>query len=556
MAGFDLCEALIDAGSHGVDHPSPPAGSTPAGREAQAAQRSAGGRSSSKSSSMDARSGMSTASSIRGHPQVLIARVHGVGIVRPRRGLLRGDDRRRGLVGLLDDGREVVGGREQPRLHGLQLIQQRLTARAEPRERAFGLHPRLLQELQALGAGLLGPGLGVHADALGLRTGLGQDARRLGLGLGDEALRLLVSGAEESREALAEHLVRVGPRRRRCVLTPGLHDLRRGGSDHILRRAQLVLERLHAVRDGQEEAANLFGVVAAPDRGELAAADLICDWAGAEDRGQAWGTASRIDGLRPSSGGEGPMQRPRGIGLGDRVRGRGRPCPPRSAAGAVSASQRRTSPNDAIATSICAASGSSVVIFWSQMPGAISAAHERRVREAGAQAQGLVRDAGDDGDGHQSRSDPPPDPRCADEREHQDGHDHHDDEEVRPAADVLLRERIDVRRIERFIVLVRGDGLVLRAVILEHAAHLLEAPDEPEVPHQQPHAEHAFEHEDPSAVAVVMSRPHEQRRRTQDEDGHEEHQGHGRARCPPAWRRADRPPPATGSRPPSWRGSR
>ena len=65
--------------------------------------------------------------------------------------------------------------------------------------------------------------------------------------------------------------------------------------------------------------------------------------------------------------------------------------------------------------------------------------------------------------------------------EHEDGHDHHQEQEAGAAAGMEAGELLGVLRRERLARLVTGDRLVLGAVVLEHALEVAHARDQPEV---------------------------------------------------------------------------
>jgi len=87
---------------------------------------------------------------------------------------------------------------------------------------------------------------------------------------------------------------------------------------------------------------------------------------------------------------------------------------------------------------------------------------------------------------------------------------------------VLLGEPVDLVRLERDVVLVGGDRLVLGSVVLEHAVDILRAADQPQVANEERHPEHALEHEDGHPSARPVLEPGEQGGRPQDEDPDEQ----------------------------------
>src|SRR5918996_1558330 len=131
--------------------------------------------------------------------------------------------------------------------------------------------------------------------------------------------------------------------------------------------------------------------------------------------------------------------------------------------------------------------------------------HHRARLVPGSQAQRLEGQAGDDGDRQDPRSDPPGQAGRTEEREHEDRQDHHDQQEVRPAPHVERGVAIHGSGIEWRVVLVRGDRLVLGAVVLEHAPDLLHPSDQRQVAQEQEHPEDALGHvqEDPRADLVA-----------------------------------------------------
>ena len=186
----------------------------------------------------------------------------------------------------------------------------------------------------------------------------------------------------------------------------------------------------HLLGDLGQVVANLVGVVAASHGSELPPADLLRAGQNRQiEVGGQWGPPPGWSGTSFIFGGSPD----RCNDLGDECRVGSEPQPDVSTA---SASRRRTSSNEAIATSIWPRSGCWVVIRCSQSPGAISTRITSGVGIPGAQAERLVGDPGDQRDRDDPRADPPPDPRRAEQREHEDRDDHHDDQEVRAAANV------------------------------------------------------------------------------------------------------------------------
>ena len=144
----------------------------------------------------------------------------------------------------------------------------------------------------------------------------------------------------------------------------------------------------------------------------------------------------------------------------------------------------------------------------------------------GTQAQHLVRESGDDRDGDDPEHDPPEETARAECRVHQDGQDHHDQEEVRPAPHVKRGVLVDRCRIERVAMFVCGDGLVLSSVVLEDSPDLLHPPDEREVGQEQAHPDHALEDVPQEARRHRMAERPEPDERADHEDAGEEDERH------------------------------
>src|SRR5258706_7679197 len=109
----------------------------------------------------------------------------------------------------------------------------------------------------------------------------------------------------------------------------------------------------------------------------------------------------------------------------------------------------------------------------------------------------------------------------ADEREHDDAHDHDQEQERGAAARMEAREGLDALGLERDPRLEGVDRLVLGAVVAEHAAHLLPLADERQVEHERREAEQAVDQ--PEADAALEAEPDREARREHDE--HEDAQG-------------------------------
>ena len=287
--------------------------------------------------------------------------------------------------------------------------------------------------------------LRVGPDPVGLGRGPPariRDASRLGLV--DEPDRLLVGGGDQAGDALAR------ARSYGSVFGAGGGRGRRRAQGRPSRRLSRASRRSRSsvstcVGDRAQVVADLIGVVAASYGRELTASDLL----GARQERQievgrgSWGSLPRsLEVPRHLPVPPARMQRPSGDGRAARSSGRRR-------AGRLRRlrSRRSTSSNDAIATSIWSASGCWVVIFCSQMPGRHQRPHHAASRGTARRAAAprrrcpaisgiaTIRDA----IRHQK-------PGVPEQREHEDRDDHHDDQEVRAAADVLLRVPVDARR--------------------------------------------------------------------------------------------------------------
>ena len=104
----------------------------------------------------------------------------------------------------------------------------------------------------------------------------------------------------------------------------------------------------------------------------------------------------------------------------------------------------------------------------------------------------LVGEPGDEREEQDPGGDHPQQRGVADERVDEDRHDHDRQQEVRAAADVLGRVLLRRLRGELGAALVRGDRLVLRAVVLEHALDVGQERDEDEVAEEDREADRAL----------------------------------------------------------------
>ena len=191
--------------------------------------------------------------------------IHGIGPARHRSRVLAP------VGGRLDDDLEVLGHRQQSRLHLLQLTDEEVATSPEPREDAIGFVPRALHHLVAFLAILLRAALRVGADTVGLGLGFDHHAVGFGLGFVDDATGLAVRRGEQPCEPLGDAIVGVA---RGCGRggDGGLRGLRLQLAAGFL---QVLLERLDLDRDRFEIVADLVGVVAAAEGGELTTSDLL-----------------------------------------------------------------------------------------------------------------------------------------------------------------------------------------------------------------------------------------------------------------------------------------
>ena len=159
-----------------------------------------------------------------------------------------------------------------------------------------------------------------------------------------------------------------------------------------------------------------------------------------------------------------------------------------------------TARSDAIATSSWSSVGSRVVSCWSARPGRIEHPHHARVHVAGREADDLVGEPGDQRDQQDARRDEQRPVGTTHERVDDDRDDHHRQQEVRAAANVLGREAL--RRLGRHLdaVLVGGDRLVLGAVVLEHTLHVAQAPDQQQVADEEREPERPLGGMEPEAL--------------------------------------------------------
>ena len=157
----------------------------------------------------------------------------------------------------------------------------------------------------------------------------------------------------------------------------------------------------------------------------------------------------------------------------------------------ASSSRRRTSWNEATATSIWLSSGSCVVIFCSQIPGAIRPRITSESGNSRAEPKRLVGDAGDDRDRDDARdaaaTQIPGVPNSVNTKI--------------VMIITMIRKFVPQRTcsfgiavdqvgLELVAVLEGRDRLVLGPVVLEHAVDVLRPADQPEVADEERHAEH------------------------------------------------------------------
>ena len=83
--------------------------------------------------------------------------------------------------------------------------------------------------------------------------------------------------------------------------------------------------------------------------------------------------------------------------------------------------------------------------------------------------------------------------------------DHNHDEKRRAATNVQARETARMLGRERQAVLEAMDGLVLGAVIAEHALDIFHAPDKPDVEHEDDDAQYTVDDVPGQRVAVVLA---------------------------------------------------
>ena len=106
-------------------------------------------------------------------------------------------------------------------------------------------------------------------------------------------------------------------------------------------------------------------------------------------------------------------------------------------------------------------------------------------------------------------------------REHEDRDHQHDEQERRPAAQVQGLVLLDVGHRELLAVLERVDAHVLGAVVLEHAAQVLDLGDDGEVGEEDADAHEALDHPEQEALAepALHEAGEEQRRDEEQADG-------------------------------------
>src|SRR3954451_10062970 len=133
----------------------------------------------------------------------------------------------------------------------------------------------------------------------------------------------------------------------------------------------------------------------------------------------------------------------------------------------------------------------------------------------------LERDAGDQGHAEDARQDEPVPRGQPDRREQEDGDDHHDEQEARPAAWMQAREALGVLGRQRQVRLVAGDRLVLGAVVLEDAAQVAQARQQRDVAEEDRRAQDPLdEPEEQRGAELVLDEAREA-------DGDDEEQADG-----------------------------
>ena len=137
------------------------------------------------------------------------------------------------------------------------------------------------------------------------------------------------------------------------------------------------------------------------------------------------------------------------------------------------------------------------------------------------EADDLVAHAGDERDEDDAAEDEQVPGRAAHGREHEDRDHQHDEQERRAAAQVQGLVLLDVGHGELFSVLQRVDAHVLRAVVLEHAAQVLDLGDDGEVGEEDADAHEALDHPEQEALAepALQQAGEEQRGDEEEADG-------------------------------------
>ena len=205
-----------------------------------------------------------------------------------------------------------------------------------------------------------------------------------------------------------------------------------------------------------------------------------------------------------------------------------------------------TASMEAMATASWSRSGSRVVSFCSCRPGAHHGAHPAPAAVAPGELDDLERDAGDQRHADDAREHQPVPGGQADRGEDEDRHDHHDEQEARPAARVQAAEALGVLGRELEPRLVAGDRLVLGAVVLEDAAQVAQAREQQQVAEEDRGAHDPLdEPEEERRVELVLDE-------ARQPDRHDEEQADGErqrddARCRTTCRpRSPSPPRAAG----------
>ena len=148
---------------------------------------------------------------------------------------------------------------------------------------------------------------------------------------------------------------------------------------------------------------------------------------------------------------------------------------------------------------------------------------------AAGELDDLEREAGDQRHADDPRRDEQVPLGQAERREDEDRHDHHDQQEARAAARVQAREALGVLGRQRQVRLEAGDRLVLGAVVLEHAAQVTHAREQPDVAEEDRGTQHALdEPEQERRAELVLEQAGEPDRDDEEQADREEERDHHR----------------------------